>query len=71
MTSPVYCGAITARPEQQRRLLSAMAVCVLEGFWLALPEGPREKLFTSNEFLRLGSNLNIRCFGLISVAHSS
>jgi len=26
--------AITARPEQQRRLLNAMAVCTLEGFWL-------------------------------------
>jgi hypothetical protein len=28
--------AITARPEQQRRLLNAMAVCALEGFWLPL-----------------------------------
>jgi tetratricopeptide (TPR) repeat protein len=28
--------AITARPEQQRRLLNAMAVCALEGFWFPL-----------------------------------
>src|SRR6202162_4201643 len=28
--------AITARPENQRRLLTAMAVCALEGFWLPL-----------------------------------
>jgi tetratricopeptide (TPR) repeat protein len=28
--------AITARPEQQRQLLNAMAVCALEGFWLPL-----------------------------------
>jgi tetratricopeptide (TPR) repeat protein len=28
--------AITARPEEQRRLLNAMAVCALEGFWLPL-----------------------------------
>jgi tetratricopeptide (TPR) repeat protein len=28
--------AITARPEEQRRLLNAMAVCAIEGFWLAL-----------------------------------
>src|SRR5258707_560843 len=28
--------AITARPEQQRRLLDAMAVCAIEGFWLPL-----------------------------------
>jgi len=28
--------AIAARPEQQRRLLNAMAVCAIEGFWLAL-----------------------------------
>jgi hypothetical protein len=28
--------AITARPEQQRRLLNAMALCALEGFWLPL-----------------------------------
>ena len=28
--------AITARPEQQRRLLSAMAICELNGFWLPL-----------------------------------
>ena len=28
--------AIAARPEQQRRLLNAMAVCALEGFWLPL-----------------------------------
>jgi len=27
---------IAARPEQQRRLLNAMAVCALEGFWLPL-----------------------------------
>jgi tetratricopeptide (TPR) repeat protein len=26
----------TARPEEQRRLLSAMAVCALDGFWLPL-----------------------------------
>jgi len=28
--------AITARPEEQRRLLNAMAVCAIEGFWLPL-----------------------------------
>jgi tetratricopeptide (TPR) repeat protein len=28
--------AITARPEEQRRLLNAMAVCALEGFWFPL-----------------------------------
>ena len=28
--------AIAARPEEQRRLLNAMAVCALEGFWLPL-----------------------------------
>ena len=28
--------AITARPEEQRRLLNAMAVCAPEGFWLPL-----------------------------------
>jgi len=28
--------AIIARPEEQRRLLNAMAVCALEGFWLPL-----------------------------------
>jgi len=28
--------AIVARPEQQRRLLNAMAVCALEGFWFTL-----------------------------------
>jgi len=28
--------AITARPEEQRRLLEAMAVCAPEGFWLPL-----------------------------------
>jgi tetratricopeptide (TPR) repeat protein len=28
--------AIRARPEQQRRLLNAMAVCALNGFWLPL-----------------------------------
>jgi tetratricopeptide (TPR) repeat protein len=28
--------AITARPEQQRQLLNAMAVCALDGFWLPL-----------------------------------
>jgi hypothetical protein len=28
--------AIAARPEQQRRLLNAMAVCTIEGFWLPL-----------------------------------
>jgi hypothetical protein len=28
--------AIAARPEQQRRLLNAMAVCALEGFWFPL-----------------------------------
>jgi NB-ARC domain len=28
--------AIIARPEEQRRLLDAMAVCALEGFWLPL-----------------------------------
>jgi hypothetical protein len=28
--------AITARPEQEQRLLNAMAVCALEGFWLPL-----------------------------------
>jgi hypothetical protein len=28
--------AITARPEEQRRLLNAMAVCALEGCWLPL-----------------------------------
>jgi hypothetical protein len=28
--------AITARPDEQRRLLNAMAVCALEGFWLPL-----------------------------------
>ena len=28
--------AISARPEQQRRLLDAMAVCALEGFWFPL-----------------------------------
>ena len=28
--------AITARPEEQRRLLQAMAVCALDGFWLPL-----------------------------------
>ena len=28
--------AITARPEQQRRLLNAMALCALEEFWLPL-----------------------------------
>jgi tetratricopeptide (TPR) repeat protein len=28
--------AITARPKQQRRLLNAMAVCALDGFWLPL-----------------------------------
>ena len=28
--------AITVRPEQQRRLLNAMAVCAPEGFWLSL-----------------------------------
>jgi tetratricopeptide (TPR) repeat protein len=28
--------AITARPEQQRRLLNVMAVCALEGFWFPL-----------------------------------
>jgi tetratricopeptide (TPR) repeat protein len=28
--------AIAVRPEQQRRLLNAMAVCALEGFWLPL-----------------------------------
>jgi hypothetical protein len=28
--------AVTARPEKQRRLLNAMAVCALEGFWLPL-----------------------------------
>jgi hypothetical protein len=33
--------AITARPEQQRRLLNAMAVCALEGFWLPLNSGDR------------------------------
>jgi hypothetical protein len=27
---------ITARPEQERRLLNAMAVCASEGFWLPL-----------------------------------
>jgi hypothetical protein len=29
--------AIKARPEKQRRLLNAMAVCALEGFWHPLP----------------------------------
>jgi hypothetical protein len=28
--------AVTARPEEQRRLLNAMAVCALEGFWFPL-----------------------------------
>jgi hypothetical protein len=28
--------AITARPEEQRRLLNAMAVCALDGFWFPL-----------------------------------
>jgi tetratricopeptide (TPR) repeat protein len=28
--------AITARPEQEQRLLNAIAVCALEGFWLPL-----------------------------------
>jgi hypothetical protein len=28
--------AIAARPEEQRRLLNAMAVCALEGFWFPL-----------------------------------
>jgi hypothetical protein len=28
--------AITAQPEEQRRLLDAMAVCALEGFWFPL-----------------------------------
>jgi hypothetical protein len=28
--------AITTRPEEQRRLLNAMAVCALEGFWFLL-----------------------------------
>jgi hypothetical protein len=28
--------AITSRPEEQRRLLNAMAVCALEGFWFSL-----------------------------------
>ena len=28
--------AIAARPDQQRRLLNAMAVCALEGFWFPL-----------------------------------
>jgi hypothetical protein len=28
--------AVTGRPEEQRRLLNAMAVCALEGFWFPL-----------------------------------
>jgi hypothetical protein len=37
MTSPLLLRrAIDARPEDQRRLLNAMAVCAIDGFWLAL-----------------------------------
>src|SRR5258707_4388150 len=28
--------AVSARPEEQLRLLNAMAVCAIEGFWLPL-----------------------------------